>query len=159
MSHSHSHSHSHSSTENSERTIFYMCHALWGVQTRWWQARSVSGKCSDMYVDECVILDCEGGPHVWRVSPSLSQLPKVSNIFCRRLTFETWSLKTSRERSGCAQPRTGVGVVRLHLKVPADLTDQTCEKKVEFLHEVERSLFCKSRTVSPVSARLPYYLR
>ena len=38
-----------------------------------------------------------------------------------------------------------MGVVRLHLKLP-DLTDQTCEKKVEFLHEVYLSLFCKSRT-------------
>ena len=35
----------HSCTENSERTVLNMCHALCGVQTRWWQARSVSGKC------------------------------------------------------------------------------------------------------------------
>ena len=52
-----------------------------------------------------------------------------------------------------------MGVVSLHLKVDADLTDQTCEKKVEFLHEVERSIVCKSRTVSAVSARLCYHLR
>ena len=52
-----------------------------------------------------------------------------------------------------------MGVVSLHLKVLADLTDQTCEKKVEFLHEVYLSLFCKSRAVSPASARFSFYLR
>ena len=51
-----------------------------------------------------------------------------------------------------------MGVVCLHLKVLADLTDQTCEKKVEFLHEVYLSFVCKSRTVSAVSARLPHLL-
>ena len=46
-----------------------------------------------------------------------------------------------------------------HAKVLVDLTDQTCEKKVEFLHEVGMSLMCLSRKVSPVSARLPWYPR
>ena len=94
-----------------------------------------------MYFDECVVLEFCRGLHLWRVSPSPSQLSRVPTILCRRLIFETGRLKNDRERSGSAQPRTGMGVLCFNLNLPVDLTDQTCERKVEFLHEVERSIF------------------
>ena len=89
----------HSSPENSERTVFNMCDALWGVQTRRWQARSVSGKYWDMYVDECVwFWIVKGAARMARLAQSFSTFQGFQYIF-RRLTFETWRLKTCRERS------------------------------------------------------------
>ena len=55
-----------------------------------------------------------------------------------------------------------MGVLCFHLNLPVDLTDQTCEKKVEFLHEVERSIFLpipKSVTSKRSIALVPALVR
>ena len=72
----------HSSTENSERTVFNMCDALWGVQTRRWQARSVSGKYWDMYVDECVwFWIVKGAARMARLAQSFSTFKGFQYVF------------------------------------------------------------------------------